>query len=275
MREAMIQLVIAAKGMGKTHTTANEEIANYIQPSAEGWKGRKVLIYDTQAEYSDAKLRSKFKVNWTAKTLGIRDLRDWTYNGKTEVRRILALDENNVIVKDVDKKVEILHKILDTFANGLLVLDDISTYMINPNSVKVVSALVSNRHSNLDVIIHYQSFRVIRPVIWANAGLLRLHMINERAETVSAKVSNPDVLILAQALIAYKFKTNKRFYLYVNYQEDLIYGAFSKKDYWVACLIYLKENKPDILRIALNRFNNDADASYKFCINELMRYYGN
>lgn len=275
MREAMIQLVVAAKGMGKTHTTANEEIANYIQPSAEGWKGRKVVIYDTQAEYTDGKLRDKFKVKWRAPVLALKDLREWTYNGKTEVRRILALDDNNVIIKDVDKKVEILHQILNTFANGLLILDDISTYMINPNSVKVVSALVSNRHSNMDIIIHYQSFRVIRPVIWANAGLIRMHNVNERVQTVSNKVSNPDVLMIAEALIAFKFKTNKRFYLYINYQEDLIYGAFSKKDYWIACLMYIKQQRPEILRLALNQFNNDLEVSYKYCINELMKYYGN
>lgn len=273
MREPMIQLVIAAKGMGKTHSTANNEITEYITPTPT-WAGKKVIIFDTQSEYNDEKLRTKFKVNWRAKVLALKDLRAWTHNGKVEVRRILALDEKNQIVKDVDKKVEILHEILNTFCNGLLVLDDISTYMINPNTVKVISSLVSNRHTNTDIILHYQSFRVIRPVIWANAGILRLHIVNESAETVAAKVSNPEVLIIAQALINYKAKVDKRFYLYINYQEDLIYGKFSKKDFWIACLIYLKENSTHILRAAENRFGK-GDEAFEYCIKNLEKYYGN
>lgn len=271
MREPMIMIVVAAKGMGKTHTTANVEITDYVNGNPSN-PGKKVLVYDTQTEYNAEKLKNKFKVSWEAKTLALKDLRAWTYNGKVEVRRILALDDKNQIVKDVDKKVEILHKILDTYANGFLVLDDISTYMINPNSVKVISALVSNRHSNLDVCLHYQNFRVIRPVIWANATLIRLHNVNERVGTVSAKVNNPELLLIAQALVNYKYKTDRRFYLYINYQEDQIFGKFSKKDYWVACYSYLKECKPDILRLAENRFGGDTDSAIKYCINDLEKY---
>ena len=274
MREPMIQVVVAAKGMGKTHTTANEEITNYVTTTPD-WKGRKVLIYDTQAEYTDEKLRSKFKVKWQAKVLALKDLRAWTYNGKAEVRRILALDDKNRIVKNVDTKMAILLEILNTFAGGLLVLDDISTYMINPNTVEVISALVSNRHSNLDIILHYQSFRVIRPAIWANLTILRMHNVNERVATVSAKVNNPELLGVAQCLVNYKFKRDRRFKLYINYQEDQIYGAFSKNDYRVACLIYLKENKPDILRVAFNRYGNETEEAYKICIKELEKYFAN
>lgn len=270
----MIQVVIAAKGMGKTHSTANNEITDCITPTPT-YRGRKVLIYDTQTEYTDEKLRNKFGVHWTAKVLALKDLRAWTYSPKVEVRRILALDEKNAIVKDIDVKVAILNTILNTFSNGLLILDDISSYMINPNTVKVISSLISNRHQNLDIIVHYQSFRVVRPAIWANLSILRLHHVNENAATVSNKVNNPELLILAQSLIKHKRKNDRRFYLYVNYQEDKIFGKFSKKEYWVACLIYLKENNPDVLKLAENRLGRGSEQAYQYCINELMEYYGN
>ena len=173
----------------------------------------------------------------------------------------------------------ILYKILQTFRNGLLVLDDISTYMVNPSSTDVISAIVSNRHKNLEICLHYQNFRTVRPVIWANVGVLRLHNVNERVELVSNKVSNPECLMIAQALVDYKFKTNKRFYLYVNYQEDKIYGAFSLRDFWTACYVYIKENNPKVYSAALKRYGSDAvgeDNAQKYCIKLFQeKYYGN
>lgn len=274
MRQAIVEVAVARKGGGKTYVTAQEKIAPYIITTPE-WTARKVLIYDVNGEYNLGHTRDKLKVKWEAKTLALKDLAEWTRNGPAEVRRILPLNEKNEFTQDIDKMVEILRTILKNFRNGMLLLEDINAYLIDVSSKDVISAITRNRQKNLDIIIHYQSFRAIPPRIWANCNIVRLMRVNENISTVESKINNSELFYIAQALVNHKFKTNIRFYCYVDNETDIIWGAFSKKDFWVACYIYLRENKPDILRLAFNRFGANSEAAFKHCINELMRYYGN
>ena len=273
-RQAIVEVAVARKGGGKTYVTAQDKIAPYVITTPT-WTARKVLIYDVNGEYTEKHCREKLKVNWTAKTLAIKDLAEWTRSGRAEVRRILPLNDKNEFTQDLDVMVEILRTILKTFRNGMLLLEDINAYLIDVSSKDVISAITRNRQKNLDIIIHYQSFRAIPPRIWANLNILRFMKTNENISTVESKINNSELFYIAQALVNHKFKTNIRFYCYVDNEMDSIFGMFSKKDYWVACYIYLKENKPDILRLAFNRFGSNSETAYKHCINELMRYYGN
>lgn len=273
MRQAIVEIAGARKGGGKTKTTSEQKIAPYIV-STPTWKGRKVLIYDVNGEYTDRHLRDNLKVNWTAKTLALKDLQAWTKDGRIEVRRILPLNEQNQLTQDIRVMAEILETILKIFRNGMLLLEDINAYLINANTQHVVSAITRNRQKNLDIIIHYQSLRKIPPVVLSNMNIFRFHKINENVSTIEDKLNNPELFYIAQAIVNYKFKLNKWFYLYVNNEEDRIFGEFSKNDYRIGCYLYLLENKPDILRLAKNRFGN-SDEAMKYCILELEKYYGN
>lgn len=274
MRQPEVQVAVARKGGGKTYITAQEVIAPYVIDTPT-WKARKVLIYDVNGEYGVANTRDKLKVKWEAKTLALKDLAEWTRSGKAEVRRILPLNDKNEFTQDIDQMVDILRVILKTFRNGLLLLEDINAYLIDVSSKDIISAITRNRQKGCDILIHYQSFRAIPPRIWANCNSVRFHRTNENISTVENKINNAEVFYIAQALVNHKFKTDIRFYCYVDNEMDTITGAFSKKDYWIACYIYLKENKPDILRLAFNRFGANSEVAFKHCINELMKYYGN
>jgi len=280
MREAMVMVAVAAKGMGKTHTSANDIIGPQLLPNPKtGAPGRKVLIFDTNGEYTDKKLQEKFKVSWRAKPLSLNDLQAWTMSGKVEARRILALDKSNRITEDVDEMLEILYTILKTFRNGMLVLDDINAYLIDASSKKVISSLTRNRHKNLDILIHYQTFRAIPPRVWGNLSIVRFHKTNENVSTVDAKIPNPELFYIAESLVNYQFKSgNRRFHCFVESQEDKIYGQFSLNNYRLACYIYLLNYQPLMLKHAINRFGNTKEGvekAQKHCILDLEKYYGN
>lgn len=275
MRQAIVQVAVARKGGGKTYTTGNL-IEDYLKDTPTK-TGNKVLIYDVNGEWTNKHIKEKLKCNFTAEPLALKDLLKWTHSGRKEVRRILPLDEKNRFTQDIDVMVEILNTILGTFRNGMLLLEDINAYLVDVSSKKVISAITRNRQKNLDIMLHYQSFRAIPPRIWANMNLLRFHKCNENIATVEAKLNNSELFFISQALVNYKFKTDIRFFCYVNNEFDKISGLFSKRDFWTACLIYLKENKPDIMRLALNRFGaSNAEQAQEYCIMELTnRYYGN
>ena len=236
MRQAIIEVAAARKGGGKTYVTAQEKISPYIITTPT-WKGRPVLIYDCNTEYTDKHCREGLKVKWTAKALALKDLSAWTMACIPEVRRILPLNAAGALTQDTDEMEEILNVILQTFRNGLLLIEDPNAYLIGISSKKIISAITRNRQKNLDLILHLQSLRAIPPRLLANMNIFR-------------------------------------FYCYVDNEMDSIFGSFSKKDYWVACYLYLKENKPDILRLAFNRFGV-SETAYKYCISELEKYYGN
>lgn len=274
MRQAIIELAVARKGGGKTYVTANEKIQPYVT-NTPTWNAKQVCIYDVNTEYTEKHCRDNLKVNWTAKALALKDLAAWNKSGKSEVRRILPLNAKGQLTQDVEEMEEILNVILQTFRNGLLLIEDPNAYLVGISSKKVISAITRNRQKNLDIVLHLQSLRAIPPRLLANMNIFRFHKCNEPIRTIEQKLNNPELFYIAEALVKYKFKTDIRFYCYVDNEMDFIFGKFSKKDYWVACLLYLKEQKPDILRAAENRFGKGSDAAYKFCIKELEKYFKN
>lgn len=277
IRQAIVEVAVARKGGGKTYTTA-KRIEMYLKDTPTKL-GKKVLIYDVNGEWTDKHIRDNLKCNFTARPLAIKDLLAWTHNGVVECRRILPLDDKNRFTQDIDVMVQILDKILITFRNGKLLLEDINAYLVDVSSKRVISAITRNRQKNLDIMLHYQSFRAIPPRIWANLNILRFHKCNENVATVEAKLNNSELFYIAQALVNYKFKSNIRFYCVVDNEFDKIAGQFSKNDFRTATLIYLTENKPDILRLSINRFGNTPqgiETAQEYCIEELVqRYFGN
>lgn len=274
-RQAIIEVAVARKGGGKTYITANEKITPYIT-TTQTWKGKQVILYDVNTEYTEKHCRERLKVNWVAKSLALKDLPAWMASGKVEVRRILPINDKGVLTQDTEEMEEILNSILSIFRNGLLLIEDPNAYLVGIASKKIISAITRNRQRNLDLVLHLQSLRAIPPRLLANMNIFRFHKCNENISTIEQKLNNAELFYIAQALVNYKFKTDIRFYCNVDNEMDKIFGAFSKKDFWIACLVYLQENKPDILRLAENRYGKGSEEAKKYCIKELeAKYYGN
>ncbi len=271
-------VAVAAKGKGKTHTSANDIIAPYIAINPKtGRPAKPVLIYDVNGEYNDRNLREKFKVKWTAKKLALKDLQKWVMYGENEVRRILPLNDKNEIEEDIDKMMAILVVILKTFRNGLLVLEDINAYMLDASSKEVVSRIIRNRQKNLDILIHFQTFRAIAPRIWGNLNILRFHKTNENISTVKEKLTNEELFYIAECLVNYMFKyVNARFHCFVDRENDLIFGAmFNLQQFKLACYIYIRYYKPVDYKNALNYYKGNDAKAVVYVVDDLLKYYGN
>lgn len=276
-RQPKLTVVSAAKGGGKSHLTCHM-ISKYIKNNPKTGKlARKVLIYDVNGEFTSKKLREEYKVDFDAPVLALKDLAEWTKQKRIEVRRILPLDENNVVVDDIDIMVGILNTILQTFRGGLLLLEDINAYLIGTTTKQVISSITRNRHKDLDIIIHLQSLRAMSPRLWANSNLTRFHKQMDNIAAYQDRINNPELYYIAESLVNYKFQFDIRFYVWIDNEYQKISGKFSKKEYWLACYNYLLEN-PSATRQARQRFGTSAEGKkkmYEYCINNLMKYYGN
>lgn len=272
-RQPIVIIACARKGGGKSHVTAHH-IENYLKDTPTK-KGRKCLIFDPNSEWNLQTIRM-FGCSFPCRPLALKDLAAWSKSDVVECRRILPLDSKNQLTQSVKELESILNTVLTTYTGGLLVLEDLNSAITVASSSELVSFITRTRQKSLDVLIHFQSLRAIPPRILANSNVWRFYKVNEPVSSVEAKLNNPELFYVAEALIAYKFRTDIRFFCYVDNEMDSIYGKFSLMDFRIAAFSYLKERRPNMLRLALNRLNKDENAAYKFCISELInKYYGN
>ena len=161
-REPILMCATGKKGVGKTYQTELLIQSYIISNKKTGKKGRKVLIYDINMEYT------KYKV------IGIKDIKKFSRQSKIEIRRVLPINEDGS-VSTLVQMVDILNLVINSFRGGLLVLEDINRYMIQARTTEVVGLLATNRHRDLDIICHFQSLAPLDPRMWQNTAMVRFH----------------------------------------------------------------------------------------------------
>ena len=274
-REPYIVIATGAKGGGKTYTTCHE-IEEYIKPDpSKGKVGRKVLIFDINKEYTVESLLDN-KVTFVAKVLDIKDLKKWTAQKNPEVRRIIPVDENGRDLT-LDGMIEMLKRILYYYKGGLLVLEDINKYLIGTNTAEIIGTLATNRHRDLDIYIHLQSLSPVTTRMWQNCQFIRFHKQKDSVERYKDRIPNDELYFVAEKLVRQKWIKDKRFYCYVNNEDDKISGKFSIVDFHKACLAYLQDH-PSLISKTQSRYGKGEEAKKEatlYLMNDLMKYFGN
>ena len=230
-REPILMGVVGMKKVGKTFTTT-QSIDKYTKPNSKtGKKGRKVLIYDINMEYTQYK------------AIDIKHLNKFTHQNKIEVRRILPINENGSEA-DLSQMLEILNTVIKGFRGGMLILEDINRYLIASKTVDVIGLLATNRHRDLDIICHFQSLSALDPRMWQNTAMIRFHYQMDDIKRYKNRIPNYELFKIAQCLVNYKYLKvgDKRFYCYVANDENYITGNFTRTDFKSACIEYLTLN---------------------------------
>lgn len=252
--EPKMIVVIGGKAIGKTHETL-KFISQYISPFG---KENKVLIFDVNEEFSNERLES-MGVSFKTNLLDVKDIETYSNQNRVEVRRVMARDENGNRLS-FEGKIELLNKILYDFKDGLLILEDYSSYVFGASGTGIINQIFTNRHRNLDVIIHLQSYSNLTPRMIQNCDIMRLHRCVDMVKRVEARLPNPEIHLISESLINFKYRESKRFMTYIDMGNSKISGDFTKEEYTTACSTYMEENK--------HKMRNRG-------IENLMDYYGN
>lgn len=213
-REPKLGVAIGRKGCGKTYTT-NKMVKQYVlgNPS-KGVAGRRVLVLDVNDEYEDIR------------ALKVSDIMRFSAHPTIEARRIRPFNENGVrmTLREIQ---ETLFKILTDFRGGLLLIEDINRYVSDNLPNDLVGAICTNRHSNLDIILHFQSVGRISPKIWQNINWLRFHKITDAVLRHRDKFEDKfEMLQLVENYINKEYNEgNKRIYLYIDIDDEKIKGV--------------------------------------------------
>ena len=140
-REPKLLVAVGKKGVGKSYTTL-KMIENYVlgNPS-KGVPPRRVLILDVNDEYQHIK------------AIRIQDVTLFSVHPLIEVRRIRPfLDDGRKMT--LDDIAQTLFIVLETFRNGLLLVEDVNKYISDTMPNDLVGAICTNRHIGVDIIIH-------------------------------------------------------------------------------------------------------------------------
>jgi len=269
-RECGMMCITGIQGVGKTYQNMHT-IKDYIKDKFYNKvKGRKVLIFDTNGEYTEDEF-GKADIKLQPKRLAIRDVSAFGRSDLNEVRRI---DASGV---GLAEKKEAVEYIIRHFRNGMLCLEDINTYILNMSHMAaVVGGLVNLRHRGVDVLISYQSARPVEPRVWQNSRWVRMHYQADNVNDIKGKLPNLALYKIAQILVNNRyFNDDIRFFVYIFNFQNKIEGKFTLDEFKVAVKQYLNTNKKLIKEYQDMHNISNEEALQKTIDSYTKQYYGN
>ena len=119
----------------------------------------------------------------------------------------------------------------------------------------MVGAICTNRHADLDIIMHFQSIGRVTPKIWQNLNWLRFHKNSDSVDRHQKKFQDKyDYLKIAEIMVNERyFAGDKHFYIYVDLDEEIILGNYSPKMMKDAIDEFVSENYNRLVKPKLNR----------------------
>jgi hypothetical protein len=211
VREPKLGVAVGRKGCGKTYTTT-KMIKQYVLGNpAKGIPARRALILDVNDEFEEFK------------ALKQSDIIRFSMHPKIEARRIRPFHDNGVkmTLREIQ---ELLFKILSDYRGGLLLIEDINRYISDYLPNDLVGAICTNRHQDLDIILHFQSIGRISPKIWQNLNFLRVHKITDDVIKHHHKYEEKlELLLLVEAYVNSEYENgDKRIFVYVDIDDEKI-----------------------------------------------------
>lgn len=270
-REAGMMACTGIQGVGKTYLNMHI-IREYVKDKFYNKvAGRKCLIMDTNGEYTQEQFRKNDIDDVSPKTIKVADIPAWCLTKGGECRRV---DAKNI---SIDQKIAILEFIVKNFRNGMIVMEDINTYILNMTHMKdIVSGLVNLRHRAVDVLISYQSARPVEPRIWQNARWIRMHYQADNINDIKGKIPNLTMYKIAQILVNNRYMHgDKRFYVYIHNFLNKIEGQFTKIEFKTACSQFISTNKKHIREAAEMGGISMEQARELLATQYFDQYYGN
>lgn len=161
-RNRKIVVYAGMPGCGKT-TQIMKQIAAFLKQHPK----EKVIIYDINREkaYKDFPAISLEQIPHV----------------KSGVYRIVEPDYNLVLATFVE-----------TFRNGLLILEDANFYLTAARNMTLWKILVSRRHMGMDVVLTFHSLARIPPYLYEMLNYIILFKTNENIDRVQNKIPNFD-----------------------------------------------------------------------------------
>lgn len=281
-RDPFVMLIIGETGVGKTYRT-NQEIKYYMADNPEiGKKGRKVLAFDTNGhDYP------------TFRTVSPNYIKALT---KVATRRILPFNSDGNAMSNIEKR-EVAEKIVNHFKNGLVVLDDVDSYMSGAKGQSIIGALTTVRHKGIDILFLHQSLGKVTTTQFQACTWIRLHHQLDPITKYKERIPNYSIVRIAQLIINEQYdlcskamdegrfktedeyKKQRSFFVYIDMRRRKVSGC-TRAAYIRGCKRFIDQEEKSTIRMMLNErdfydkpiYPNRNAAIIKL-ISEYLRYH--
>lgn len=217
-REPKLGVGVGRKGCGKTYQT-EKMIQKYVAGDpARGVPPRRALILDVNDEFEHVR------------ALKIQDVIRFSSHPIIEARRIRPFHDNGIRMT-IQEIQDTLFKILNDYRGGLLLIEDINRYISDYLPNDLVGAICTNRHTDTDLILHFQSIGRISPKIWQNLNWIRFHKNTDSVDKHRNKFEDKyEMLKLVEMYTNSEYHAgNQRIYVYVDIEDEKIKGIDRNK----------------------------------------------
>ena len=190
-RICKLGVAVGKKGIGKTYQTT-QMMQQYVR-GGNGVKPRRALILDVNDEFEEFKAMS------------LKDVEIFSIHPRVEIRRIRPFKDDGTRMTFETSQMRYL--ILEKYRGGLLLIEDINKYISDHLPNDLVGAICTNRHTNTDIIMHFQSIGRITSKIWQNLNWIRFHKNSDSVERHKQKFPDKiDLFAIVESMV------NKRYY---------------------------------------------------------------
>ena len=268
-REAGMMTCTGIQGVGKTYQNMHI-IKDYVKDKFYNRvPGRKCLIFDTNGEYTRDQFEKADITNFEPKRIALSDVESWSRKNLVECRRIDAKGSS------IAEKQDALKMLLKVYVDGMLVIEDINTYILAVTHMEdIVGGLVNLRHRAVDVLISYQSLRPVEPRIWQNSRWVRMHYQADNVNDIKGKVTNPTMYKIAQNIVNNRyFSGDQRFFVYIHNFKNKIEGKFTKQEFELACKQYINNNKKYLKEYKDNNDCKTMEEAMRGLVSQYVREY--
>ena len=283
-RQHKLGIVTGEKGSGKSNTTLGTILDINRGNISIGLPPRNVLIIDVNNEYGEFKhFSNHYKPvtgfdfqTYKIKAIGVKHMGWMSEHKVAMVRRLVMLREDGTKMS-IEELQDHLYYVLQTFGNGVLMIEDINKYTTHSFSNEMIGAIISHRHSNVDAIIQYQSIGKVNPTLWQNMNWLRMHRDGDSARRIMARIPEIHQYIqLAQEIINKKFREGeKRTFVYYNKDEMVVKGLFDEDEAREAVMKVISINQSQLLKPLVEQMDLKGNKIYtkEEAILQLMNQY--
>jgi len=245
-------VAVGMKGVGKSYTT-EKLLKQYVLGSVKS-PPRRVLIMDVNDEYNYP-------------SISMSQLSLFSVHPTIEIRRIRPfLEENGSYTKKMtlDDICSTLMFILDNYRNGLLLIEDPSRYISDNMPNDLVGAICTNRHINMDIILHYQSIGRITSKVWQNANIIRFHKQTESVKKHMKKFEDKyEYLSIMESMVNKKYMEGDiRFFCYADVDKMKIYGNFTEDIFNEGVNAFIRQEYSKLVRPLLQYRDDKGKLMY-------------
>jgi hypothetical protein len=158
-----------------------------------------------------------------------------------------------------------LYYILENFKGGLLLIEDINKYLTHHFPKDVVGAICTNRHADMDIILHYQAIGKVPTTVWENANWIRFHKNNQSVDRHEKKFEDKfEMLKIAECLVDFQYQNgNERFFCYCDIDMGKIKGRITEQMAFKSVEDYMIENYSKVVTPETRRVNLDGNKVHK------------